>query len=429
MNLRDYISGKREGKEANRLEQDALNNPLLHDAIDGYDAVSDDHLSALDSLEVALDKRISKQKNRPFISRRVLAIAASIALLIGIGSLFLIRNIGDEDKSFVADGTMIKKDSVTVNERDSLPIRVDEENREALQIEEPSLIVPESLIADHTPVPDGNQQVEGEDDDADLSNALSEIVTIGYGSQRKDDITGSGGRIEGLEMQDKIKIDSIIPDKGIGAFVADASPSKKEKDKTTSVAITQNGRVLDEFGEPIAGVSVLVEGTTIGTVTDMDGRFSLTVPSGVSNKLIASYIGYESQELTLSAGDDLAYVQLNPSTEALSEVVVIGYGTQKRSDITGSVSRVKGSKKDRFGKKQFKAYLAENIDTNLCEENVIKVSVKFYLDETGMPTNIQVSQTMCEELEDELIYWLESGPRWTKRNRSVKLRLKMRFHE
>ena len=428
MNLRDYISGKREGKEANRLEQDALNKPLLHDAIDGYDAVQDDHLSALDSLEAALDKRIRKQKSQRFVNRRVLAIAASIALLIGIGSLFLIQNIGDEETPFVADGTMIKRDSATVNERDSMP-SVDEKIRDTLQIEAPTLVVPESLIADYTPAPDDNQQVGDKDVDADQSEALSEVVTIGYGRQRKDDITGSGGRVKGLEIQGKIKIDSIIPNRGDNFFVADASPSKKEKAKTTSVAITQTGQVLDEFGDPIAGASVFVEGTTIGVVTDLDGRFSLTIPAGTSNKLTTSYIGYESQELTLSAGDDLAYVHLQPSMEALSEVVVIGYGTQRKSDITGSVSRVKGSKKDRFGKKQFRVFLTENMDRDLCEEDVIKVSVKFYLDKTGMPTNIQVSQTTCEELEDELIYWLENGPQWTKRNQHIKLRLKMRFHK
>lgn len=97
------------------------------------------------------------------------------------------------------------------------------------------------------------------------------------------------------------------------------------------------GQVIDENKEPLIGVNVVVTGTTIGTITDFDGNYSLEVPAG-KNQLQFSYIGYLSQTLTIH-GKTLN-VQLQSDTQMLSDVVVIGYGTQRKSDLTGSVTNV-----------------------------------------------------------------------------------------
>lgn len=118
-----------------------------------------------------------------------------------------------------------------------------------------------------------------------------------------------------------------------------------ENDLYSTKSINQeknvNGTVLDENGEPLIGVSVLVKGTTTGTVTDFDGKFSLNVSEGA--KLEISYIGYKSQEITVGNKNTLA-IQMVADTELLDEVVVVGYGTMKKSDLTGSVSSVSSEK-------------------------------------------------------------------------------------
>ena len=88
----------------------------------------------------------------------------------------------------------------------------------------------------------------------------------------------------------------------------------------------------DETGEPVIGANVVVKGTTNGTVTDMNGRYSLEVPEG--GVLQISYIGYNTQEVKVGSGD-VVNVSLREDSEALDEVVVIGYGTVKKSDLTG----------------------------------------------------------------------------------------------
>jgi TonB-linked SusC/RagA family outer membrane protein len=107
---------------------------------------------------------------------------------------------------------------------------------------------------------------------------------------------------------------------------------------TADVTIT--GTVLDEKGEGMPGATVLLKGTTQGTTTDADGKFTLRIPDGTASPtLVISSIGYVKQELPV--GDRTTFsINLAPNAQDLNEVVVVGYGTQKRSDVTGSVVSV-----------------------------------------------------------------------------------------
>ncbi len=101
------------------------------------------------------------------------------------------------------------------------------------------------------------------------------------------------------------------------------------------------GRITsDEDNSPLPGVSVVAKGTNIGTVTDAQGRYSLTIPDEVQT-LVFSYVGYMSQEIIIGSRSTLDLI-LAVDERSLSEVVVVGYGTQKRSDLTGAVSSVSG---------------------------------------------------------------------------------------
>ena len=110
---------------------------------------------------------------------------------------------------------------------------------------------------------------------------------------------------------------------------------------TPKVGISQQqaslkGVVEDEFG-PVAGASVVVKGTTNGTVTDMNGNFVLEVKKG--DVIVISFIGYLTQEIKYN-GEQTIKVSLKEDTQKLDEVVVIGYGTQKKVNLTGAVASV-----------------------------------------------------------------------------------------
>lgn len=114
----------------------------------------------------------------------------------------------------------------------------------------------------------------------------------------------------------------------------------------TPVATNKNsvkkieGTVKDAMGEPIIGATVVVKGTTNGTVTDFDGNFFLEAEEGANLEI--SYIGFQSQQLKAVSGKQLA-VTLKEDTEVLEEVVVVGYGVQKKVNLSGAVSAVKAS--------------------------------------------------------------------------------------
>lgn len=101
------------------------------------------------------------------------------------------------------------------------------------------------------------------------------------------------------------------------------------------------GKVLDENGLPLPGATVLVEGTTAGTVTNIDGEYTITVPEGAV--LLFSYIGYTSSRV-VTGTQSVINISLKVDSTSLEEVLVIGYGTMKKSDMTGSVGSVRGEK-------------------------------------------------------------------------------------
>src|SRR5690606_33792278 len=101
------------------------------------------------------------------------------------------------------------------------------------------------------------------------------------------------------------------------------------------------GTVSAQDGERLPGASVVVKGTTIGTTTDIDGAFNLNLPADAQT-LVVSYIGYEPAEVPVM-GRTSFDISLTPDLETLQEVVVVGYGTQRKSDLTGAISSVKGS--------------------------------------------------------------------------------------
>ena len=116
----------------------------------------------------------------------------------------------------------------------------------------------------------------------------------------------------------------------------------KTNEKASHPMITDNkkitGKVTDEKNEPIIGANVVVKGSTTGTITDMDGNFTLEVPDQAT--LLVSYIGYTPKEVAVKNQNNLSIMMIEDS-KTIDEVVVIGYGSVKKSNLTGAVSSVK----------------------------------------------------------------------------------------
>jgi len=118
--------------------------------------------------------------------------------------------------------------------------------------------------------------------------------------------------------------------------------TKTEKDEPTLLFDKEvRGQVTDENGEPLPGANLVAKGTSIGTVTDINGQYKISVPDEV-NTLIFSFIGYLSQEVAIN-DRSVINIELQPDVAALEEVVVVGFGTQKKESVVGSISAVNPS--------------------------------------------------------------------------------------
>ncbi|MCK9413759.1 MAG: TonB-dependent receptor [Prolixibacteraceae bacterium] len=120
---------------------------------------------------------------------------------------------------------------------------------------------------------------------------------------------------------------------------------KSDEPRTTGIPAAQkksiSGKVTDSSGASLPGVSVVVKGTTIGIVTDVEGKFSISVPVD-ANTLVFTFVGMKSQEVSIS-GKTSVNIKMEVQTEGVEEVVVVGYGTQKKLAVTGAISAIGGA--------------------------------------------------------------------------------------
>ena len=105
-----------------------------------------------------------------------------------------------------------------------------------------------------------------------------------------------------------------------------------------SQTIKVKGQIVDDQGEPLTGATIKIKGGQGGTVTDLDGNFNLDAPANAT--LIVSYVGYKDREIAVRGRAIIDKIQLTTDDRVLDQVVVVGYGTQKKADLTGSVAVV-----------------------------------------------------------------------------------------
>lgn len=392
MDLKDYIRGQRHGKEANRLEREAMNDPFLQDAIDGYDSVDGNPMSAIEKLEKQLASPVKRNDKRVWI----LAAAAVLVLLIGIP--FLLRQPDIKDMQ-VASSEAVKQEETAILSPESDSVLV-ADNVEPKAPQE-SAVVPAPAEVKEQKLESREAFVVQETADAAVSK---EIVT----GQQENAVTT-------IELKQVPVTKAIQPRQeaiqGRVAGVATASNTK-----------LISGKIVDEMGEPIIGANINIKDTQLGTVTDIDGNFKLTVPKDENRLLTTNFIGMKSVELPLK--ENMGDIILKADDMALNEVVVVGYGTQRKSSYTGSVSKTKDTI-PAFGENEFKKYFEENYDKTICENELISVKVEFFVNEHGRISNIQIKEISCPAIETEVKRLLLGSPAWSNGSRIVKMHMEL----
>ena len=122
----------------------------------------------------------------------------------------------------------------------------------------------------------------------------------------------------------------------VGGLAVSTVPAMASVEQAQTIKVS--GQVVDQDGEPLIGATVRVKGAQTGSVTDIDGNFQLDAPSNAT--LVVSYVGYKDSEIAVRGRAVIEKIQLESDSQVLDQVVVVGYGTQKKADLTGSVSIV-----------------------------------------------------------------------------------------
>jgi TonB-linked SusC/RagA family outer membrane protein len=182
----------------------------------------------------------------------------------------------------------------------------------------------------------------------------------------------------------------------------------KDELKNTAIVVQKvSGTVTDEKGLPVPGVSVRVKNTTIGSVTDVNGRYTLSNVEGNAT-LVFNFIGYNTQEVPIN-NREIVNVTLTESQKALNEVVVVGYGTQKRVDLTGAV----GSVSD----KQLQERPAVNLEEELAGK-IAGVNVSTNSGAPGGETKIRIRGYSSINSSTDPLYVVD-GVVWTEGGSSI----------
>jgi hypothetical protein len=391
-----YLKDQLSNRERHHLEKEMMQDTFDEEAFEGLNQLSADELETdMDRLMSRLDERIEPQKKRNLVV--FYRIAAAIILLVGIGSIFYVV-FRTPSQDFITQENN--------RERQIAPA-------EKVIPAEPASPVNKNADTDAAAKTKGStewQKEETPEASAPALNAQREAAPLERYTE------------EELSIADKSDEPVIQPQ-------MESPPIKRHAAKDQPPKKTITAKVVDSDGEALPGVSIMEKGSAYGTITDVNGNFSLQVGDTVS-KLSLSYIGYLPLELKTSdaAGKNIA---MQEDIIALDEVVVVGYGTQKRSEVTGAVSSAKavdianGEAAEPYNiikpvppggsLKAFKEWVKDRIDTKKIQTPPGKhrIQVMLTVQASGLISNIRLKSTAPSAITDEYRRVISQSPPWT----------------
>ncbi len=408
MKLLRYIKGLRKGKEAHRIELEAMKDSFLSDALDGFNTVDGNHPERISRLQKNIQKQITNKNNaittkksavlQPkntavFIPWKKLSIAATVLICLSLGGYYLLKN----EKTFSTEQQSVLSESQKNQSRNEKPLT---SNGDTLIIYMPEPLVKKDLIAK---------------------------VQINEKKSKNQEVAIVQSETSQIQEPDAIEYYK-------SSEIAVNRPVSKS-DTTKQI----KGIVTDKAGDPLIGVSVSQKGSAGGTVTDVNGNFILGIADNKS--VILDYIGYDHVELTPDTNKPMV-IAMNESSQSIDEVVVVGFGSQKKIAVTGAITAVDISKEratpykpitesdketkpePEIGMKAYNNYLKSNLihpTDSICKDVKGKVKLRFSVNKDGMPYNIEVIKSLCKTSDIEAIRLIQSGGKWKYGNEIVEI--------
>jgi len=451
--IEKYLKGELTPSQMNALEKKALGDPFLADALEGLQSLKDHDLQHdLAHLKDALDKSIGKQKNAVWLwaSR----IAAGLIIIV-LSTYVVIRLSKDGDSNLalnkqneltpapgITDSGAKAPDSTDARNEGLLSMqspettdvkkerrRSSESTLPATRSEEVQPRVADLAEDDSQPGNDINVEGEQSTESKDAENAV-EIAPdekIAKLEAKESPVQANAPR-----QETKKEIDGVASEIGKRESAAGASEKSKAFTDKISRRIVQGKVTFSEDGTGLPGVNVIVKGTNEGTVTDGQGNYQLPV-SDPGGSLVFSFIGFSSKEVEIKS--DKLNVQLEDDISELSEVVVVGYGSERIPGTLPFDSPVMELATPAGGRKVFKQYLEQNIrypEQAIKNQVEGKVTVQFTIETSGQLSEFKVIRGIGFGCDEEVIRLIKQGPKWSPSKKDEepikdKVKVRMRF--
>ena len=403
MSLKRYIQGYRKGKEAHRIERDALKDPFLYEALEGFDSVQEDHAKRIEELQRSITKA-ALPRSRSWLRWSA---AASILLLASLGGYLFLTNTERDTKSLISQNTENKTTIDLLKEAEqSMPIEQYHDRTQTSARSSQEKRVPAVVVSAQTDLIQVEQEV-----------ALVEELVI---------VEVDKAPVKAQVVADKVPVVVDTAAKKLGdklAAVADAIVGKDSTKGDISKAISGiiSGTIVDQYGEPLIGAYIMQKGAVIGTASNLDGRFELKIDT--TKNLSVNYLGFLAQEIPVEQFSNSMKITLVEDQSVLAESVVVAYGNTKRGNERAAASKVEVKESEPvIGKRAYEQYLEDNMIHPLNEQGKMvkgKVKLSFYIDSLGRPINITIEKSLGDTADAEAIRLIKDGSDWTLGDKKV----------
>jgi hypothetical protein len=441
--IRKYHNGELNATAMHKLEREALDDPFLMDALEGYEAAGKDQQANLNELSERLEQRTSVKKGR-IIPWKAWSIAASIIVVLTIGGLWLKKTPPAQkvannvpptpDKTKVelskdtlkAPASVAQAPLITQNAKPAAILKsAGKPNDKALYQQEISAAdanvpaAPNSATTAYAP-PVVLREVKPQEEKKDNTQQLSEVVVMNYNQQSKQDSLEKAELARSKAKYSAATVDSKLQGKVEGLTVITSKDSKTQFGPGRIAGTNISGIIISkDDGQPVIGAAIRIKGTNKSTVTNTNGYFALPV-SGDKETLDIASIGYERKQVNAKGGDSLK-VELDQVKGALSEVAVT------KKDADGEPAAESAHPQD--GWSSLKKYLQTN--AFLADGTTGSVSIAFIVDTNGTLSDFKIKKSLNATADQKAIDLIKAGPSWVGNNnrKPEQITVKVKFQK
>ncbi len=454
-----YLNGQLEAKEMHRIEREALDDDFDAEALEGLSSLSAEGFETdMATLSARLEKRIAKEKpKKKLLLWPRWAAAIAVFALASWGIVYLVNT-----DALNKEGSLALEEHRTEESRpESAPLAEDDKTtkKQSTKEEEAPLLLPPEDSDDvaredrpdkhhdsHSYPPETvaivDEMIQAEEAleteaatnpvEEKIGKARAPVEEVGIlQQQQKSSRSSSNSEEKTLPENSRMIGPTATRSEAAEEFRQEAlnrKSSKSKRQKSTSDAQAPNvveGKVTTADGEGIRGVNVLLQGSTIGTTTDIEGNYSLEIPSNADESTLEfSYIGYTSQKISPSKASATVNVQMEEDSQVLSEVVFANRRSQsrdakaKQDHLELTVAEPVGGRGD------FNRYLKTALrypQAALDQRVEGKVTVEFTVQEDGSLTGLRVRRGLGHGCDEEALRLIRSGPAWKPARREGKV--------